>query len=135
MKNLISKKSAFVVSLSHRKVTPIENPEPNRPKNKVESHQNSILIIDNVDEMIEFLKRYTDYNTFSNGDKLQQKQELKEGFCIDITEVKKLKKEILWDKMGYHGENFDWEYYDQHMISIRRLPIGAQKRHYNEDLY
>nr|WP_319265385.1 hypothetical protein [uncultured Draconibacterium sp.] len=131
----ISKKSAFVISMFHRKVTPKKNPKPNRPKNKIRSHDYSILIIDNVNEMIEFLNRYTDYDEFSNSDKLQQKQELKQGFCIDITEIEKLKKEILWDKMGYTGENFEWEYYDQHMISIRRLPVGVQKRHYNEDLY
>lgn len=137
MKNLISKKSAFVVSMYHRKVTPKKNPKPNRPKNKIRSHEYSILIIDDVREMAEFLSRYTDYNEFTNGDKLHQKYEMKEhiNFCIDITEVEKLKKEILWDKMGYTGEDFCWTYYDQHMISIRRLPVGVQKRHLNEDLY
>ncbi len=131
----ISKKSAFVVSIYHRSITPIENPEPNGPKNNIANFEYSVLIIDNVKEMIEFLTRYTRFNEFNNGDRLQNKQDLKEGFCIDISELEKFKKEILWDKMGYPGDDFEWKSYDEHMISIRRLPVGAQKRHYNEDLY
>lgn len=134
MKNLITKKSAFVVSMYHRKVTPIANPKPNEPKYDLSAHDYHILIIDSVEEMITLLDRYTDFDKNMNGDYLAKKETLKGSFIVTITEMERLKKEVLWDKAGWIGEGYFEKAFNEHYLDIKRLPIGLEKRYHLEDL-
>lgn len=134
MKELNTKKSAFSISMYYRRVKPKKNPKPNSPKYSLKTHQVPILILNSVQEVVEFLDRYTDFDKFYNSDILQKKEALKDSFCIDISNYDRLKKEVLWDKQGFRGENFFDEYYNEHLLDIKRLPIGIVKRHLWEDL-
>ncbi|WP_143569874.1 hypothetical protein [Tenacibaculum agarivorans] len=141
MKNSKECKSAFVVSVSHRKTEKIENPKPNSPKVKCEGHSYSILIIDNTKEMIDFLKKYTDFDEFTNSDLLAQKQHLKDYpmFSYNIVDENKFRNEILADNekpsSWKRTVDFHWEYFQEHAISIRRLAIGIVKDPFNQKLY
>lgn len=118
----------------YRRVKLNKNQKPNSPKHSLKTHEVPILILNSVQEMVEFLDRYTDFDKFYNNDILQKKEALKESFCIDIANYDLLKKEVLWDKPCFITENFFDEYYNEHLLSMHRLPIGIVKRHLREDL-
>lgn len=134
MKKINTKKSAFSISMYYRRVKKLRNPKPNGPKYSLKGHEVPILILNSVQEVIVFLDRYTDFDKFYYSDLLQKKEALKNSFCIDISNYDRLRKEILWDKQGFTGENFFDEYYNEHLLDIKRIPIGIVKRDLFEDL-
>ncbi|PKH50848.1 hypothetical protein CXF68_09180 [Tenacibaculum sp. Bg11-29] len=132
-------KSVFVISVSHRKVTPIENPEPNKPKFNVENHDYSILVIDKTIELVKLLSAYTDFQEWTNEDFLAQKQNFKEHSSMQypLNDVEKFRNEILADNDKPHSWDLDywWRYYDEHSIGVRRLPVGIIRDPFNQNLF
>lgn len=138
MKNIISKKSAFVISMYYRKLDKIENPPLGTPQVKVKSHEISLFILSDIKELILFLNKYTKFSQYQNNDFLQDKQWLKDNrrFIIEMEDFEKFKSDILCDPpVGFSGANFLEETYDEKYISIARLPLTAGKRYLYEDLY
>jgi len=124
-KATVTQKGMFIISLAFRKCDTTVKPA------KVEDHDISILCLTKVYDVIEFLGRYTDYPQFRNGDLLAMKAEIKElgTFVVDITDWDRLENEILCTDYKPHGYEYFLERYPQHMIEVRRVPHGIQKRH------
>lgn len=138
MRKNISKKSVFLISIYYRNVVQVTNPEPGKPKVDVTHHEIPLFIINSIQELIDFLSKYTDVRKFYHNDLLKMKWEFKEykNNVLDILDFEKFKTEILADVPRYFpGANYFEENFNEKMIGIKRLPIGAQKRHLNEDLF
>ncbi|MDT0643713.1 hypothetical protein RM553_12795 [Zunongwangia sp. F363] len=116
----ITQKSAFIVSYACQ--------EFKIGKGIIKRHEFPLLVIQNVDEMIKFLCRYTKYAQWQNDDHLAMRQDLKAAcWSVEISEMDLLQEEIMTaDIMGLH--KFYREEYPEHLIHVHRVPMGIQKR-------